>query len=45
VPLVELGAACGADALCREPFICQVGHCARFDPATCVATADAGVGQ
>ena len=45
VPLVELGAACGADALCRDPFVCQAGHCARFDPASCFAAVDAGAGQ
>ena len=45
VPVVELGAACGPDALCRDPFVCQAGHCARFDPASCFATVDAGVGQ
>jgi len=45
IALVELGAACDAKALCRDPFVCTAGHCARFDPAVCFAITDGGAGQ
>jgi hypothetical protein len=39
---VDLGGACDpTNAFCRSPFVCQAGHCVRFDPATCFQAKDA----
>ncbi|HVT07337.1 MAG TPA: hypothetical protein VHO67_07755 [Polyangia bacterium] len=35
-PLVDLGDACDAVHICREPLACTAGHCAHFDPETCL---------
>ncbi|HVY40263.1 MAG TPA: hypothetical protein VHM31_20125, partial [Polyangia bacterium] len=35
-PAVDLGEACDAVHICREPLVCTAGHCAHFDPETCL---------
>jgi hypothetical protein len=42
---VGLGDACDGVHVCRDPFVCKNGSCARFDPESCLQPADGGGGQ